>query len=205
MYAGDRRLSDAARTNATLLGECIGGALHISDFIRICHDVGFASPREVSSRPIAVDNPELRALTGEAHFSSITFRCFKAEGLERTAEDYGHVAVYRGGVVGAGSVFVLDSTNAFEKDRPRLVCGPATLRPCWHHRGSRRSSRSRARTRLTLGHFASSSFRVQLRVATEEGVVWGVPACNGGLRGKCFAALYAILYVSDGVCFFHSR
>lgn len=103
--------------------ECIGGALYISDFIRICHDVGFASPREVSSRPIAVDNPELRALTGEAHFSSITFRCFKAEGLERTAEDYGHVAVYRGGVVGAGSVFVLDSTNAFEKDRPRLVCG----------------------------------------------------------------------------------
>ena len=82
----------------------------------------------MSSRPIAVDNPELRALpAGEAHFSSITFRCFKAEGLERTAEDYGHVAVYRGGVVGAGSVFVLDSTNAFElKDRPRLV-------PVWQH------------------------------------------------------------------------
>ena len=60
------RLSDAARSNATLLGECIGGALYISDFIRICHDVGTVreSPPEVSSRPIAVDNPELRALTG---------------------------------------------------------------------------------------------------------------------------------------------
>ena len=129
---------------------------------------------------------ELRALTGEAHFSSITFRCFKAEGLERTAEDYGHVAVYRGGVVGAGSVFVLDSTNAFEKDRPRLVHGGNTA--------TMLASESRFAPFFTVtgshathlvGHFASSSFRVQLRVATEEGVVWGVPACNrGGAPGE---------------------
>jgi arsenite methyltransferase len=119
----DRRLSAAAQSHATLLGECIGGALYTADFVRLCHEVGFLDPRVVSSRPMAVNNEELRALTGAARFFSITYRCFKADGLERTAEDYGQIATYKGGIAGAESVFALDADTVFEAGRPKLVSG----------------------------------------------------------------------------------
>jgi arsenite methyltransferase len=119
----DRRLSAAARSHATLLGEGIGGALYKSDFIQLCHEIGFLDPRVVSSRPMAVNNEELRVLSGAARFSAITYRCFKADGLERTAEDYGQIAIYKGTIIGAESVFALDVDTVFEAGRPKLVSG----------------------------------------------------------------------------------
>jgi arsenite methyltransferase len=44
----DRRLPESVRTHQVLWGECIAGALYLQDFIRLCHDVGFADPRQVS-------------------------------------------------------------------------------------------------------------------------------------------------------------
>lgn len=50
----DRRLPPAAASHAVLVGECIGGALYINDFLRLCHDVGFSAPRALTVRSFAV-------------------------------------------------------------------------------------------------------------------------------------------------------
>jgi hypothetical protein len=34
-----RRLPAEVRTHDVLLGECLGGALHVNDFLRLCHEV----------------------------------------------------------------------------------------------------------------------------------------------------------------------
>ncbi|RKP22530.1 S-adenosyl-L-methionine-dependent methyltransferase, partial [Syncephalis pseudoplumigaleata] len=72
VYA-DRRLSDEARRHDVLVGECIGGALYIEDFRRICEQVGFVNPRVVSRAPIAVEDAALASIVGDAKFYSITY------------------------------------------------------------------------------------------------------------------------------------
>lgn len=47
----------------------------MEDFKRIAHDVGFADPRTLSTAPIEVTDAELKEVTGEARFWSITYRC----------------------------------------------------------------------------------------------------------------------------------
>jgi hypothetical protein len=37
-----------------LLGECLGGALYVEDFVRLCRSVGFLDPRTLSSAEIEV-------------------------------------------------------------------------------------------------------------------------------------------------------
>lgn len=79
-----------------LWGECVSGALYTGDFIAICQQVGFADPRQVSISEITIQDPELKSITGNARFFSITFRLFKLPGLlEPACEDYGQVAVYK--------------------------------------------------------------------------------------------------------------
>jgi hypothetical protein len=36
----DRRLPEAARTHEVALGECLGGALYVNDFLGLCKKVG---------------------------------------------------------------------------------------------------------------------------------------------------------------------
>ena len=50
----DRRLPSTAREHAVLVGECVGGALYIDDFIRLCRETGFSDPRVLSIRQIDV-------------------------------------------------------------------------------------------------------------------------------------------------------
>lgn len=78
-----------------LFGECLGGALYVEDFIRICHKVGFADPRELSRDVIEVTDPELAELVGDTTFYSITYRAFKVPGLESLCEDYGELSFHR--------------------------------------------------------------------------------------------------------------
>lgn len=93
----DRRLPADIRTDPVLLGECLGGALYIEDFRRLCQSVGFTDPRKLSVEPIEVRDEALREVLGEARFYSITYRLFKLPGhLEDLCEDYGQVAVYKG-------------------------------------------------------------------------------------------------------------
>jgi hypothetical protein len=42
------------RTHPVLLGEGLGGALYVEDFVRLCRQVGFLDPRTLSTREIEV-------------------------------------------------------------------------------------------------------------------------------------------------------
>ena len=77
-------------------GECISGALYINDFIDMAKAAGFQYPVLLQQAPIEVNDPEMRALLGNAQFFSITYRLFKLPGLlEPQCEDYGQVAIYK--------------------------------------------------------------------------------------------------------------
>ena len=119
----DRRISEAARSNEVLWGECLSGALYIEDFIRICSEVGFVDIRALKSDPITVENEELQEILGETKFYSITYRCFKLPQLETRCEDYGQVAYYKGTIPGHPHLYTLDDHHTWEVGRPMLVCG----------------------------------------------------------------------------------
>ena len=70
-----RDIEVIADTTQVLWGECISGALYIEDFKRLAQQVGFADARVLSTDPIQVTDPELKEVTGEAKFYSITYRC----------------------------------------------------------------------------------------------------------------------------------
>ena len=120
----DRRLSDEARADEVLVGECLGGALYAEDFRRLMADLGWADVRTVAESPITVEDAALAETLGDARFVSRTVRAFKLPGvIEDRCEDYGQVATYRGGVEGQRHTFRLDDHHLFERDRPMRVCG----------------------------------------------------------------------------------
>lgn len=119
----DRRLPQATREHDVMLGECLGGALYIEDFKRLCHKTGFWDPRELSREEIIVSDPELKGICKGARFYSITYRCFKIGTLETLCEDYGQVAFYEGTIADHPTFYPLDDHHVFEAGRPMLVCG----------------------------------------------------------------------------------
>lgn len=119
----DRRIRKELRTHPMLLGECLGGALYTRDFIRLCHEAGFADPRVVESSPI-VNNPEIQDLLGDTRFQSVTYRLFKiAGGLETCHEDYGQIATYLGAIPGHKHAYRFDQNYNFPTNKPTLVDG----------------------------------------------------------------------------------
>lgn len=120
----DRRIPEAVANDPVLYGECLGGALYIEDFRRMLRDLGCLDYRIVTSRPIEVEDPELKARVGSIRFYSMTIRAFKLpESVEDICEDYGQVAYYNGTIPEARHTFVLDDHHVFEAGRPMLVCG----------------------------------------------------------------------------------
>jgi arsenite methyltransferase len=121
----DRRLPDALRSQEVLLGECLGGAMYIEDFKRLCVATGFTDPRVLAGHEIEVQDPELAELLGEAKFYSLTYRLFKLPPgrLETLCEDYGQFAYYNGTLEGSPNAYSLDDHHRFEKNKPMLVCG----------------------------------------------------------------------------------
>lgn len=120
----NRRLPEHVREHEVLFGECLGGALYIEDFHRLCGRVGFTDPRRLSMSVIEVTDEALSELVGEAKFYSITYRCFKLpDRLESLCEDYGQVAVYQGTIAQHSSSYVLDDHHVFETNLPMRVCG----------------------------------------------------------------------------------
>jgi ubiquinone/menaquinone biosynthesis C-methylase UbiE len=119
----DRRLPLEMMDDAVLHGECLAGALYLKDFHRImssmnCHDV-----RQVTARPITIQNADIEAVIGMAKFSSVTVRAFKLDTLEDSCEDYGQVAYYHGTIPGYPHTFALDEDHEFTTGKPMLVCG----------------------------------------------------------------------------------
>jgi len=126
IYA-DRRLAEEVRKDPILYGECLGGALYYKDFERLARRVGFIDCRVISKRKVDISNQEILARIGPSRFYSITYRLFKIEGLEDACEDYGHIAIYKGGIPESPHEFRLDDHHIFEKGRPVPVCGNTAL------------------------------------------------------------------------------
>lgn len=122
VYA-DRRIDPALRSDPVLYGECLSGALYWNDFLRLARHSFFADPRLVSSRPLAISDPELAARTGQTRFFSATYRLFKLDELEDACEDHGQMVRYLGTVAGQPHSFDLDDHHHFETGRHVPVCG----------------------------------------------------------------------------------
>jgi ubiquinone/menaquinone biosynthesis C-methylase UbiE len=119
----DKRIPEALANDPVLRGECLGGTLYTEDFRRIMAKCGWADFRYTSISVLDTDNEELKNLLGFATFTSRTVRAFKLKDLEDACEDYGQVAVYRGGIPNHPHFFNLDNHNRFTMGKPALVCG----------------------------------------------------------------------------------
>ena len=119
----DRRVPEAVVNDPVIYGECLGGALYWNDFENLAKQAGFADPRLVEDRPLAVTDSKIMAITGEIKFFSATYRLFKLEGLEPACEDYGQAVIYKGSVANQPEVFELDKHHSIEKGRVFPVCG----------------------------------------------------------------------------------
>ncbi|HRL94388.1 MAG TPA: methyltransferase domain-containing protein [Pseudomonas sp.] len=122
IYA-DRRLPAALREDELLYGECLGGALYWNDFHNLAKRHGFADPRLVEDRPIAITDPKLAAKLGNTRFYSATYRLFKLDDLEPACEDHGQAVIYHGGISEAVHSFVLDKHHHIETGKVFPVCG----------------------------------------------------------------------------------
>lgn len=117
-----RRIPKELTRDSVLVGECLGGAMYTEDFRRMmsqleCHDY-----RLMSRSKITLLNAEIERMAGMIDFYSMTVRAFKLK-LEDRCEDYGQVAIYRGGISDSPNAFMLDDHHLFEKGKPQLVCG----------------------------------------------------------------------------------
>jgi arsenite methyltransferase len=121
VYA-DRRVPAELASDPLLYGECLGGALYWNDFQRLAVGAGFADPRLVEDRPLAVSG-EIAARLGNLRFYSATYRLFKLPELESACEDYGQAVRYKGTVAEQPHQFELDKHHHMEKGRLFPVCG----------------------------------------------------------------------------------
>ncbi len=126
VYA-DRRVPVTVKNDPVLYGECLGGALYWNDFQRLAQRHGFADPRLVDDRPLAVTDPQLAARTGNLRFYSATYRLFKLDGLESACEDYGQAVIYKGSIPEHAHRFVLDKHHDIQAGKVFPVCGNT-----WH-------------------------------------------------------------------------
>jgi SAM-dependent methyltransferase len=122
VYA-DRRVPPSLATDPVLYGECLGGALYWNDFLRLAQGAGFADPRLVEDRPLAINEEKLQHKLGNIRFFSATYRLFKLPMLESACEDYGQAVRYRGTVPETPHRFVLDKHHSMEASRLFPVCG----------------------------------------------------------------------------------
>ena len=124
VYA-DRPLSEEAKADPVLYGECLGGALVWSEFLGLAQEAGFAPPRLTAAATIEAYSPEIQALIGETRFVSATVRLFAAP--EPNGAPGGATLTYRGGAASIEAEtdqrFAFDLRTVFEKGEPKRVDG----------------------------------------------------------------------------------
>lgn len=120
----DRRIPEEIANHDVLRGECLGGAMYREDFRRLMNKIGWADFRYVSSSESSIGNDDIEDLIGNIKFYSDTISAFKIPDLmEDICEDYGQVAIYKGGILNNKFYFDLDDHHGFFLDKPELVCG----------------------------------------------------------------------------------
>jgi len=122
VYA-DRRVPESLRADPVLHGECLSGALYWGDFDTLAKAGGFADPRLVTDRPLAIGDEDVAAKVAGIGFVSATYRLFKLAGLEPACEDYGQAVRYRGTIPGHERALILDKHHHIEAGRMFAVCG----------------------------------------------------------------------------------
>lgn len=122
VYA-NRRVPAHLLDDPILHGECLSGALYWGDFDALAKGAGFADPRLVTDRPLAINDAAVIKMLDGISFVSATYRLFKLDGLEPQCEDYGQGVVYKGTVPETPRMFELDAHHAIEAGRIFPVCG----------------------------------------------------------------------------------
>ena len=122
VYA-DRRVPAELMQDPVLHGECLAGALYWNDFMHLARNAGFADPRLVEDRPLAVSDAGIAARLAPARFYSATYRLFALPDLEPGWEDYGQAVAYRGSLPGHAAEWALDKAHLFTTGRVVPVSG----------------------------------------------------------------------------------
>lgn len=119
----DRRVDPALQADKTLWGECLSGAMYFEDFRRLIEGAGFGQFYVKAGRKLTVDNPAIAAKVGYIRFYSLTIRCFKCPDMEDRPEDYGQLAIYKGGIGDASDIYDFDMEHCFPQGEPCAVDG----------------------------------------------------------------------------------
>lgn len=116
----DRPLSDAARNDRILVGECLGNVMDLMTFMETMENAGFSEifPTEAAIVPVQGIPPEL--VDPATVFFKITFSAFKLKNKECKWDD--QCAIYNGGIRGSDDKFVFDLNHTFEKGVKVPVC-----------------------------------------------------------------------------------
>lgn len=121
-----KRLPESLAQDKEILGECLGSAMYIHDFEQLAKDVGFLDPRLLDIREIPITDERIQQTiedqAGDVTFYSATYRLLKLPELEYQCEDYGHRAMYIGGIEFSEDRFKLDNHHCFEKMVMVNVC-----------------------------------------------------------------------------------
>ncbi|XP_075468622.1 BLOC-1-related complex subunit 7 isoform X2 [Ascaphus truei] len=116
MYFSDvyanQGIPNELRENKVLWGECISGALWWKDLFQIAEEIGFSTPRLVTSSYITINNKALEDIISDYRFVSATFRLFK---LPQNREKIKCLAIYNGGVTGWENQLQFDANFTFKE------------------------------------------------------------------------------------------
>jgi SAM-dependent methyltransferase len=121
----DRPLSQAAREDRVLLGECLGNAVDINTFTVLMQNAGFDDIWPVHVSRVPVDGIPEDVVDPATVFFSITFSAFKFQ--DRKCHWNGDVATYQGGIEDCEEEFVFDLNHSFKKGEGVPVCSKLAL------------------------------------------------------------------------------
>ena len=116
-----QRIPKALMEDPVLHGECLAGALYTEDFRRLLLGLGIHDYRVITQSSVTIENPEIQAKIGMIDFLSMTVRAFKID-VEDRCEDYGQVAVYKGGIEQSPHAYRLDNHHLFRVGKAEPVC-----------------------------------------------------------------------------------